>query len=256
MGNMSNNEGDKLNPADQSDSGTGPGQYLVPGETVLRYSSSVGIKKFIFNAYITDRRIFLVDQNEKKPGFISKEIPRDVVMGSHLESPGSPHPFLVLTIRTSEDETRTMKIAFVQEGNDRTAEIEEWISVLHGRTIRPGKSNILHRDTPVTVHKADPHRTKFHEKQVTRQDAHHEAIVSGTPHHRDTGKARQEDPDKFPVARPVLIEDERPVTGQNIGPVPDVVEIAFCHHCGKRAPRSANFCPFCGTKLHRTGHST
>ncbi len=57
-----------MNPADESDSGTGPGQYLVPGETLLRYSSSVGIKKFFFNAYITDRRIFLVDQNKKNLG--------------------------------------------------------------------------------------------------------------------------------------------------------------------------------------------
>ncbi len=244
-----------MNPADDSNSGAGPGQYLVPGETILRYSSSVGIKKFFFNAYITDRRIFLVDQNEKKPGFISKEIPRDVVMGSHLESPGSPHPFLVLTIRTSEDETRTMKIAFVQEGNDRTAEIEEWISVLHGRPVRPVKSTIRHRDVPVTVHKADPQRTKPQEKQVQRQHGYHEAVLSGTLHHRGTGITRPE-PDKSPATRPVLIEDERPAAGQNIGPVPDGVEIAFCHHCGKRAPSSANFCPFCGTKLHRPGHFT
>ncbi len=177
-------------------------------------------------------------------------------MGSHLESPGTPDPFLVLTIRTSEDETRTMKIAFVQEGNDRTAEIEEWISVLHGRTIRPVKSVTRHRDIPVTAHKADQHRTKPHEKQVPRQHAYHDAVVPGTSHHRDTGKVRPEDPDKAPVARPVLLEDDRPAAGQNTGPVPDIVEIAFCHHCGKRAPTSANFCPFCGTKLHRPGHST
>ena len=132
--------------ADENDAGSGPGQYLVPGEVLLRSSSSVGIKKFFFNAYITDRRIFLVDQNEKKPGIISKDIPRDVVMGSHLESPGTPDPFLVLTIRTSEDETRTMKIAFVQAGNDRTAEIEEWISLLHGRPLRSVKQDPWRHD--------------------------------------------------------------------------------------------------------------
>ena len=38
-----------------------------------------------------------------------------------ISKPGIPDPYLVLTIRTSEDETRTMKIAFIQEGNDRTA---------------------------------------------------------------------------------------------------------------------------------------
>jgi ribosomal protein L40E len=242
--------------ADEHDFGTGPGQYLVPGEKVLRYSSSVGIKKFFFNAYITDRRIFLVDQNEKKSGVISKEIPRDVVMGSHLESPGSPDPFLVLTIRTSADETRTMKIAFIQEGNDRTAEIEEWISVLHGRPLRPVKSVMRHRETPVTVHKDDLHRTKPHEKLGQRQHAYHEAVIPGTEYQRVDDKASLAEPDNSPVAAPVLHQDEHPVTGQNTEPVPDVGEIAFCHHCGKRAPSSANFCPFCGTKLHRPGHFT
>ena len=242
--------------ADEHGAGTGPGQYLEPGEKLLRYSSTVGIKKFFFNAYITDRRIFLVDQNEKKTGVISKDIPRDVVMGSHLEAPGSPDPFLVLTIRTSADETRTMKIAFVQEGNDRTAEIEEWISVLHGRPLRPVKSTLRHREVPVVVHKDDVPRTKPHAKQDTRQEEEHEAVVSGKPHQRHPDKTVPAENDYAPV--PVITgpgEETRPATRKNSSPLPDVAEIAFCHHCGKKAPRGANFCPFCGTELHRPDHS-
>ena len=235
--------------ADEYDQGSGPGQYLVPGEILLRSSISVGIKKFIFNAYITDRRIFLVDQNEKKPGIISKDIPRDVVMGSHLESPGTPDPFLVLTIRTSVDETRTMKIAFVQDGNDRTAEIEEWISLLHGRPLRPVKSVMRHREAPVTVHKDDSPRGKPHEKQVPPQHTVHEAHGYGTIHQRGLDKSWPLEPDNVPVAAPAYPVDERPAAGT----VQDTGEIAFCHHCGKRAPPGANFCPFCGTKLHRAG---
>jgi hypothetical protein len=242
--------------ADENDAGSGPGQYLVPGEVLLRSSRSVGIKKFIFNAYITDRRIFLVDQNEKKPGIISKDIPRDVVMGSHLESPGTPDPFLVLTIRTSEDETRTMKIAFVQAGNDRTAEIEEWISLLHGRSLRSVKSVIRHREVPVTVHKDDSHKVKPHEKQELPQNVVHEAHGYGTLHQRGQEKVRHAEPDNFPEDVPVHYEDERPAAGQQRVPVQDEGEIAFCHHCGKRAPNGANFCPFCGTKLHRPGSAT
>jgi hypothetical protein len=242
--------------SDENDAGNGPGEYLAPGEKLLRYSSSVGIKKFYFNAYITDRRIFLVDQNEKKHGVISKEIPRDVVIGSHLESPGSPDPFLVLTIRTSEDESRTMKIAFVQEDNDRTAEIEEWISLLHGRPLRPVKSVIRHREVPVTVHKDDDPRTKPYEKQGPPQNSYNETHGYGTLHHRGQEKARPVEPDTTPLAEPVLNMDERPPAGQNIGPGSDAGKIAFCHHCGKRAPSGGNFCPFCGTKLHRPDHST
>jgi hypothetical protein len=242
--------------ADENDAGSGPGQYLVPGEVLLRSSRSVGIKKFIFNAYITDRRIFLVDQNEKKPGIISKDIPRDVVMGSHLESPGIPDPFLVLTIRTSEDETRTMKIAFVQAGNDRTAEIEEWISLLHGRPLRSVKSVIRHREATVTAHKDDSHKVKPHEKQDLPQNVLHEAHGYGTIHQRGQEKSLPVEPANVPVAASAYHGDERPTPGQRSGPVPDAGEISFCHHCGKRAPDGANFCPFCGTKLHRPGSAT
>jgi len=240
--------------AEGNNSGTDPEQYLLPGEKILRYSGSVGIKKFFFNAYITDRRIFLVDQNEKKPGFISKEIPREVIMGSHLESPGSPDPFLVLTIRTSEDETRTMKIAFVQEDNDRTAEIEEWISVLHGRPLRPVKSVMRHREAPVTVHRDDTHRARAHEKQGSRYHGTQEPAVPATQIHRGPDKTWSIQPEDSPPAGPALNEDEQP-SGTH-ATVHDVIEIAFCHHCGKRAPQGANFCPFCGTKLHRPDHTS
>ncbi|MCU0630208.1 MAG: zinc-ribbon domain-containing protein [Methanoregulaceae archaeon] len=240
--------------AEGSNSGTDPEQYLLPGEKILRYSGAVGIKKFFFNAYITDRRIFLVDQNEKKPGFISKEIPREVIMGSHLESPGSPDPFLVLTIRTSEDETRTMKIAFVQEDNDRTAEIEEWISVLHGRPLRPVKSVMRHREAPVTVHRDDTHRTRAHDKQGSRYHGTQEPAVSGTQIHRGPDKTWSIQPGDSPAPGPALNADEQPFGTQ--ATVHEVIEIAFCHHCGKRAPQGANFCPFCGTKLHRPDHNS
>lgn len=242
--------------ADNDDSGGRAEQFLEPGEKVMRYSSTVGIKKFHFNAYITDRRIFLIDQNEKKMGVISKEIPRDVVMGSHLESPGSPDPFLVLTIRTSVDETRTLKIAFIQEGDDRTAEIEEWISLLHGRPIRPSKSIMRHREPTVTVQKDDLHHAKSNEKTDQEQPASEEAVVSVVRHRHDQSKARHREADTSPGARPVIMENGSPAGKQSTGPVPRGTEISFCHHCGKKAPGGANFCPFCGTKLHRPDHST
>jgi len=240
---------------DDNDSGPEPGQYLTPGEKLLRYSSSVGIKKFYFNAYLTDRRIFLVDRNEKKTGLISKEIPRDVVMGSHLESSGSSDPFLVLTIRTLEDETRTMKIAFIQEANERTAEIEEWISYLHGRSLKPAKSIIRHREVPVTVHKDEVHRLKPHEKQDQQINEYHEASLYGAQHPRGPEKVRPVEKEHFPGIGSAINDEGQPPVRQNNRHVPDVLEIAFCHHCGKRAPHSANFCPFCGTKLHRPDQS-
>ena len=177
-------------------------------------------------------------------------------MGSHLEAPGSPDPYLVLTIRTSEDETRTMKIAFIQEGNDRTAEIEEWISVLHGRSLRPAKSVIRRYETPDSAHKDGPIRTKHFEKQGMRQSPVYDAGNPAEPQFRGHEKTRSVEYDNIPVTEPTINPDVQPATRKSDGSAPELAEIAFCHHCGKRSPASANFCPFCGTRLHRPEHST
>ena len=236
--------------ADEYERDNGPGQYLVPGEKLLRYSSSVGIKKFGFHAYITDKRIFLIDKNEKKAGIISKDIPREVVMGSHLEASGTSDPYLVLTIRTAEDETRTLKISFIQEGNDRTAEIEEWISLLHGRTVRPVKSATRHREFPVTVQRDDLHRGRPHEKISPPYSSPGTAIPDET-YRDEPEKVLPRQQGNQPVTRPVIMGEQKPGPGQDNEQIQEGTEIAFCHHCGKRAPAGANFCPFCGTKLHR-----
>ena len=44
----------------------GPERYLQPGEELLIWTPDIQIKKFRFEAYLTDRRLFLVDQR----GFI------------------------------------------------------------------------------------------------------------------------------------------------------------------------------------------
>ena len=134
---------------------SGPERHLKHGERLLRISDNVRIKKFTFTAYITDQRVFLIDKNEKKPGVTSKEIPRDVIISSILES-ADRDPFLVLNIRTSADESRTMKIAFIEEENDRTCEIEEWINILHGRPLRTVKPASRQREPPAPVQKSTP----------------------------------------------------------------------------------------------------
>jgi len=222
-------------------------RYLQPGEKLLRFSPHVGIKKFYFNAYITDRRIFLIDRGEKKIGMISKEIPRDLVTGSHLESPASGDPILVLTVRTTEDDVRTMKITFVQEGRDRSPEIEEWISLLHGRPIRPAKSVLRHREPSSYPYKEDAERPI---------PGHHEQV-------------RVEERDTAPAAAPQAVVPDKTLPEQKKGssitspadsrseplPHPDPASVSFCHHCGRKIPVGANYCPYCGTRIHHPGNS-
>jgi ribosomal protein L40E len=217
----------------------GPEHYLKPGERLLKVSDRVRIKKFIFTAYITDQRVFLIDTNEKKPGVTSKEIPRDVIISSILES-AETDPFLVLNIRTTPDESRTMKIAFVQEGTDRTHEIEEWINILHGRPLRTSKPIMKNRETAAQILRPAQPKTILHEKTPPRGEPVPEkgpaGPVAGVHVHETTvppGTAPEE-----PEGRAEYDEQE-------------AFDILYCHHCGRKLPSGANFCPYCGTNLQR-----
>ena len=114
---------------DEEEGGLSP--YLQPGEQVLIGSLNVSVKKFFFHAYMTDRRIFLIDTMEKKLKVTAKDVPRNTLAGSIIESSENSDPVLVLSIRSPDEEIKTMKIVFVQNGMDRSAEIDEWIALLH-----------------------------------------------------------------------------------------------------------------------------
>jgi len=220
----------------------GPEQYLKPGERLLKVSDRVRIKKFIFAAYITDQRVFLIDKNEKKPGITSKEIPREVIISSILES-AETDPFLVLNIRTSPDESRTMKIAFVEEGTDRTHEIEEWINILHGRPLRTSKSIVRNRETAAP--RPSQPKTILHEKMPSHGEPVPGKVSTGTVagvHVHETTVPPGTAPEE-PEGRAEYEEQ-------------DAVDILFCHHCGRKLPSGANFCPYCGTNLQRSRAST
>jgi len=117
-------------PGDEEEEG-GLGAILQPGEQVLIASLNVTVKKFFFHAYLTNRRIFLIDTQEKKLKVTAKDVPRDTIAGSIVEFSESSDPVLVLSIRSGDDEIKTMKLVFVQSGMDRSGEIDEWIALLH-----------------------------------------------------------------------------------------------------------------------------
>jgi hypothetical protein len=104
--------------------------YLQPGEQVLIGSLNIAVKKFFFHAYLTNQRIFLIDTQEKKVKVTAKDIPRDTIAGSIIEYSESSDPVLVLSLKSADDEIKTMKLIFIQNGLDRSDEIDEWISLL------------------------------------------------------------------------------------------------------------------------------
>ena len=104
--------------------------YLQPGEQVLIGSLNIAVKKFFFHAYLSNQRIFLIDTQEKKVRVTAKDIPRDTIAGSIIEYSESSDPVLVLSLKSADDEIKTMKLIFIQNGMDRSDEIDEWISLL------------------------------------------------------------------------------------------------------------------------------
>jgi hypothetical protein len=120
---------DEPDMEEEEEGGLSP--YLQPGEQVLIGSLNVSVKKFFFHAYMTNRRIFLIDTQEKKLKVTAKDVPRETIAGSIIEFSESSDPVLVLSIRSADDEIKTMKIVFVQNGLDRSGEIDEWINLLH-----------------------------------------------------------------------------------------------------------------------------
>jgi len=124
-------------PADEPENAEGEeeegglSKILQPGEQVLIGSLNVSVKKFFFHAYLTNKRIFLIDTQEKKLKVTAKDIPRETIADSIVEYSENADPVLVLSVKSAaDDEVKTMKLVFSQNGTDRTGEIDDWIALL------------------------------------------------------------------------------------------------------------------------------
>ncbi|MCQ8894230.1 MAG: zinc ribbon domain-containing protein [Methanolinea sp.] len=213
----------------------GPDQYLRPGEELLIYTPEIQIKKFTFDAYLTDARLFLTDPGQKSPGVTAKEIPRESIIDGYLEHSSLQEPILVLSIRTSEDDIRTMKMTFVHTGKDRVSEAEEWMHLIH------------HSRRPAPSREASSQETARKEPVAPLSPearALSETMVFPSPPPR-----REEE---SPPPRRAPAREESPVPSPAAPPVQkgtSVTQIQFCYHCGHRIPPAANFCPYCGTRM-------
>jgi hypothetical protein len=146
--------------------------YLQPGEQVLIGSLNISVKKFFFHAYLTDRRIFLIDTQEKKLKVTAKDIPLESIAGSIVEFSENSDPVLVLSIRSADEEIKTMKLIFAQDGMDRSSEIDEWIDLLQEQT-RPKKQKkppLPQVPEPVPGTNDEPARAPVPKPAALRQD--------------------------------------------------------------------------------------
>jgi hypothetical protein len=155
---------------DEEEGGLSP--YLQPGEQVLIGSLNVSVKKFFFHAYLTNQRIFLIDTQEKKLKVTAKDVPRNTLAGSIVEFSENSDPVLVLSIRSPDDEIKTMKLVFVQNGMDRSGEIDEWITLLQEEAPARKAPKRAAEEVPEPVLPAEEPEFIRPQRPVQRQELH------------------------------------------------------------------------------------
>jgi hypothetical protein len=145
---------------DEEEEEGGLSAVLQPGEQVQIGALNIAVKKFIFHAYLTDRRIFLIDTQEKKLKVTAKDIPLETITGSIVEFSENSDPVLVLSLRSPDDEIKTMKLVFTQNGMDRSPEIDEWITLLNEQTRpkKPKKAPVRREPGPEEEERPAPER--------------------------------------------------------------------------------------------------
>jgi hypothetical protein len=230
-------------PAPEEGEPQGAERYLQPGEELRICSSDIQIKKFRFEAYLTNRRLFLIDQNDPKPGVTAKEIPVGSVIGSYLEDSPSREPVIVLSVRTADDDIRTMKMTFAHTGEERATEAEEWIHLISQSSSRPGETPSLTKtpgpSPPSPV--LSPEARALSDTMVFPSPRPAEPTVR--PKEEKAPAQRSRPPAAAPPRQPPELS---PST---------ITPIQYCFHCGKKLPAQANFCPYCGTKVHQSAQT-
>jgi hypothetical protein len=219
----------------EDEEGGGLSAYLQPGEQVLIGSLNVSVKKFFFHAYLTNQRVFLIDTQEKKLKVTAKDVPRDTIVGSIVEFSENSDPVLVLSIRSQDDEVKTLKLVFAQSGTDRSGEIDEWIALLQeAETPKKGRKPVAEappepemeeEPEPEVIPEEPPVVTRA-VKPPVRQEIH-PARKPVKEHERQPPVKRIQSPYKVPEEEPEPEPEPEPVQPQRrpvIRPVTEPVK--------------------------------
>jgi hypothetical protein len=194
--------------------------YLQPGEQVLIGSLNVAVKKFFFHAYLTNQRIFLIDTQEKKVKVTAKDIQRDTIAGSIIEDSESSDPVLVLSLKSADDEIKTMKLIFIQNGMDRSGEVDEWISLLREKGQQKKTPVQTIEDIPVPMEEPEPVQP---EKPLQKQELQPKR-KPGRDHEKQPPVKRHILFHKMQEQEPEVEEHPRPPRRAQVREVPETVK--------------------------------
>ena len=197
-------------------------------ESVILQAHNIKVKSVLFEAVLTNKRLFLVD--DKKGLIPTQEILTATINAVDGGENAIRDPILTFSIFARGGTARQMILTFPREASgERRRERDEWLRALNAQISSSGSPPVI----PVTPEHGQP-------------SAQNQDIASPS---YPGGSAGSFSKKKIEITRP------RRNIIESVPAMPRPVETtslptgAFCPRCGNRIPPESAFCNWCGTPV-------
>lgn len=218
---------------------------LRPGEELVRSSPDVTVKNVPFDAFLTNKRMIFVKKTEDFQERKELVFPLNLVKDFKPSSDDSGTPDIRFSIEKPSGEVGDLILRFIQTGDYRYAERDDWIESLrtlsNGDVIRPNPSerNMFSESRPPVERPPETGIPGFSDAGNSREDS----FISSPPaFNRDQDNSYSRPPQP-PSPPPSSFPDSR----ASAAPGPQKTQ--FCRFCGAKIPSGSSFCPSCGGKI-------
>jgi len=191
---------------------------LRQGEKLLKSSPGVRVKNVDFDAFLTDKRIIFAKTGDEL--YERKELvfPLGFIKDYTPSADEKGIPRIILSVQKPEGDKGDMILNFIQKGDYRFAERDDWIEKL-GRMVE--KEPPVNTPPPVQ-----------------------EPALTGDPF---ASLNTQKSPAQVPQGFEPHQQNAAPV--HEAKPARNISSGQFCRFCGSKIPPDSAFCPSCGGKV-------
>lgn len=255
---------------------------LRPGEELVKTSPGVNVKNVPFDAFLTSKRIIFVKQTDSLQERKELVFPLNLVRDFQPSSDESGTPAIRFSIEKPSGEVGDLILKFIQTGDYRYAERDDWIEDLKSvsRGVVPRHAAGGQKPFPEEMPpRASPPSYAAHNRDADLFGAGPEVHSPPSPEYRQPPPVSHADdwhsaPQDFgQPPRPQSHAEDRDSVPQNFrqpspapqasssNPVAGGTKPVFCRFCGAKVPPGSVFCPSCGGKqeqqpeMHRQSFS-
>ncbi|WP_421909668.1 hypothetical protein [Methanolacinia petrolearia] len=243
---------------------------LRPGEELVKISPGVNVKNVPFDAFLTSKRIIFVKKTDSIQERKELVFPLNLVKDYQPSSDESGTPAIKFSIEKPSGEVGDLILKFIQAGDYRYAERDDWVEDLKSmsrgmvpRNSAGGQNQFSGGMPPKTEPSAPP---------AHNRDADLFSMGSENPYAPPSPEFSQppaEDSyygqqDFRSQARQGIPPEERhqmqqgfsqppasPQSSYRQGPSSGDEKPIFCRFCGAKVPSGSAFCPSCGGKVEQ-----